>query len=318
MSALPFTVLDYDDGVCALDSGYGRPMLAAIHIIIERGRAAIIDSGSNASVPRVLQVLAARGVAPDQVDWVMLTHVHLDHAGGAGALLSHLPQARVTVHPRGARHIADPSALVAGTQAVYGVELARQMYGDIVPVPVQRIVQTPDNSVLELAGRRLRFLDTPGHARHHVCILDEGTQCVFTGDTFGLSYRDLDRDGRQFVFASTTPVQFDPPALHASIDRLLALRPEAVYVAHFGQARDVPRLGADLHRLVDAHAELALRWRDAGDDRLPRLVDGVRAMVREESARQQWPVSDDELMHLFAGDIELNAAGLISWLDRPA
>ena len=307
--------IDYDRGVSAIDSGYVRPMLAAIHLVVEKDRAALVDTGTNFSVPGLLEAMAARGVAPEQVDWVMLTHVHLDHAGGAGLLMAQCPNARLTVHPRGARHMADPARLVAGTVEVYGEQQARAKYGEIVPVPANRIVETPDGASVRLGEREFRFLDTPGHARHHVCIVDGGTGNVFAGDTFGLSYRELDVEGRQFIFPSTTPVQFDPPRLHRSIERLLALRPEAIHVTHFGQVRDVPRLGEDLRRLVDAHASLAQRWRDAGADRHRRLVDGLREMLLSEGRRQQWTLPQAEVLRLFADDLELNAAGLEAWLD---
>jgi len=307
--------IDYDGGVSAIDSGYVRPMLAAIHLVVEKDRAALVDTGTNFSVPGLLEAMAARGVAPEQVDWVMLTHVHLDHAGGAGLLMAQCPNARLTVHPRGARHMADPARLVAGTVEVYGEQQARAKYGEIVPVPANRIVETPDGASVRLGEREFRFLDTPGHARHHVCIVDGGTGNVFAGDTFGLSYRELDVEGRQFVFPSTTPVQFDPPRLHRSIERLLALRPEAIHVTHFGQVRDVPRLGEDLRRLVDAHASLAQRWRDAGADRHRRLADGLRELLLSERRRQQWTLPQADVLRLFADDIELNAAGLEAWLD---
>ena len=313
---MPHTEIDYEHGITAIDSGYGRPMLDAVHLMIEDGRAAVIDTGCNDSVPRILQALRTRGIPPERVDWVLLTHVHLDHAGGAGLLLSQLPEARLAVHPRGARHMADPARLMQGTIEVYGEAQARAMYGEIVPVPAERIVEVGDGSEIALAGRGIRVLDTPGHARHHVCYLDTRTGHVFTGDTFGLSYRELDNGGRNFVFPSTTPVQFDPPALHRSIDRLLALRPDALYLTHFGQVRDVARLGTDLHRLVDAHAALAECWRGAEPaDRSAGLRDGVRALVLEEACRQGWTLPEEQVLELFSGDIVLNAAGLESWLD---
>ncbi|MBN9463703.1 MAG: MBL fold metallo-hydrolase [Burkholderiales bacterium] len=307
--------IDYDHGITAVDAHLVRPMLDAVHLVVEGDRAAIVDTGSNDAVPYVLAALAARGLAPEQVDWVMLTHVHLDHAGGAGLLMSKLPNARLTVHPRGARHMIDPSRLSAATVAVYGEEVARRMYGTIVPVPAERVLETPDGASVSLAGRRFEFLDTPGHARHHVCIVDERSGHVFAGDTFGLSYRELEHDGRQGIFPSTTPVQFDPPALHASIDRLLARAPGAIYVTHFGQVRDVQRRGEELHRLVDAHAALALACRDAGAERARRLREGVRALLLEEARRQAWPVPDEEVLALFELDIMLNADGLAAWLD---
>lgn len=310
--------IDYEHGITAIDSGFERPMLDAVHLVVEGDRAALVDTASNDSLPRVLAALAAHGLSVEQVDWVLLTHVHLDHAGGAGRYMQCFPNARLTVHPRGARHMIDPARLVAGTVGVYGEQEARRMYGEIVPVPAQRVVQASDGSSVSLNGRRFEFLDTPGHARHHVCIADERSGHVFCGDTFGLSYRELDVDGRPSIFPSTTPVQFDPPALHASIDRVLARKPAAVYLTHFGQVNDVARCGADLHRLVDAHAELARECRDAGEARTQRLREGVRTIVLEEARRQGWRLSRDEVLEIFDLDIRLNADGLVAWLEATA
>lgn len=308
--------IDYEHGITAIDSGFERPLLDAVHLVVEDGRAAFVDTASNTSLPRVLSALAAKGLSPEHVDWVLLTHVHLDHAGGAGLYLRHFPNARLAVHPRGARHMIDPARLVAGTVEVYGADEARRMYGEIVPVPAERVVETPDGASVSLNGRRFEFIDTPGHARHHVCIVDERSGHIFAGDTFGLSYRELDVDGRPSIFPSTTPVQFDPPALHASIDRLLARRPGAIYVTHFGQVRDVQRCGEDLHRLVEAHAALALACEGERDDarRSQRLRDGVRGIVLDEAQRQHWPLERDALLAFFDLDIRLNADGLEAWL----
>ena len=311
-------ITDYEHGISAIDSGFGRPQLAAIHLIAEGDRAALVDTGSNASLPIVLQALKAKGLTPAQVEYVILTHIHLDHAGGAGALMQALPNARLTVHPRGARHMVDPARLVAGTIAVYGEAQARRMYGDILPIPAGRIVETPEGATIRLGERALTFLDTPGHARHHVCIRDDRSGHVFAGDMFGLSYRELDVDGRQFVFPTTTPVQFEPAAMHASIDRLLALQPEAIYVTHFGQVRDVPRLGADLHRLIDAHVAAALRHRNAGAGRHERIKADLTAILLDEARRHGWRMALDGLLRLMAADVELNAQGLGAWLDSGA
>lgn len=311
-------IIDYEHGISAIDSGFGRPQLAAIHLIVEAGRAALVDTGANVSLPIVLDALKAKGLTPEQVDFVILTHIHLDHAGGAGALMQVLPNARLTVHPRGARHMADPSRLVAGTFAVYGEERARQMYGEIIPIPVDRMLETPEGCAIRLGNRELVFLDTPGHARHHVCIRDGRSGHIFAGDMFGLSYRELDVDGRQFVFPTTTPVQFDPVAMHASIDRLLALGPEAIYVTHFGQVREAPRLGADLHRLIDAHVEVALHHRGAGDERQHLIKSGIVGILLDEARLHGWRMAPEALLQLMASDVELNAQGLGSWLDGGA
>lgn len=310
------SIIDYGHGIAAIDSGFVRPRLAAVHCIVEDGRAALVDTATNSNTTTVLAALAARGIQPEQVDWILLTHIHLDHAGAAGALARLLPNARLSVHPRGARHMTDPSRLVAGTVAVYGAEETREKYGDILPIAPDRIVEVNEDSVLRLGTRTIRVLDTPGHARHHVCYVDEATGHIFTGDTFGLSYRELDNAGRAFVLPVTTPNQFEPEAMHESVERIAALRPEAVYVTHFGQVRDVPRLAADLHRLIDAFVAAARSASGAGTIRHERLKAALSTLLEDEAQRQNWRLSGDAMRELLAADIELNAQGLADWLDK--
>ena len=310
--------IEYDHGIVAVDSGFLRPWLAAVYLIVENGRVAVVDTGSNDSVPRVLAALEERGLAPECVDFVILTHVHLDHAGGAGLLMSRLPNATLCVHPRGVRHMVDPSRLVQGTIEVYGVEHARKVYGEVVPVPEQRTLAAGEGARISLAGRELVVLETPGHARHHCCIRDGKSKAIFAGDTFGLAYRELEAAGWRFVFPTTSPVQFDPQALHASIDRIVALRPPRVFVTHFGGLDEVDRLAADLHRLIDAHVAIARANRDAGARRQAAIEEGLRELVVEEARRQGWGVSPQEALEIFGLDLELNAQGLDVWLGSAA
>ena len=308
-------VFDHAFGISTVDAVYERELQTSVHVVVEDGHAVVIDTATAPAVPRILAALAARGVPPQAVDYVMLTHVHLDHAGGAGQLLARCPGARLTVHPRGARHMIDPSRLLAATVAIYGEAATRKTYGEVLPAPAERVLETPEGFQLAWRSREFLFLDTPGHARHHCVIRDSLSGHVFAGDCFGLSYRELDRDGRPFAIPTTSPSQFDPPALHRSIERIVALRPDAVYVAHFGQVREVPRLAGDLHRLIDAHAELARRAgaRDAG--RIERLKAGIAEIFLEERVRQDWRITPDALLALLALDIELNAQGLAAWMD---
>lgn len=311
-------LIDYEHGISALDSGFHRPRLDAIHLMVENGRAAIIDTATAHSVPLVLEALRVKGLGPEHVDFILLTHIHLDHAGGAGELMRLMPNATLTVHPRGARHMADPSKLWAATVEVYGEDVAVRNYGVIPSIPVDRIIETPDRFGLDFQGRRLTFYDTPGHARHHVCIHDAKSGHVFTGDTFGLGYEELATDGRRFCFPTSSPSQFDPIALHASIDRIAALKPGAIYVTHYSQVTDVPRIVADLHRLIDDHDDLANRAVAAGlagDARHRFLKDGVGSIILGERDRQGWRLSDDEVLRVFELDHELNAQGLGNYID---
>lgn len=308
-------VFDYGQGISAVDTVYDRELQTAAHLVVEKGRAAIVDTGTAHAAPRILAALAAQGVGPEAVDFVVLTHVHLDHAGGAGTLMARCPNARLTVHPRGARHMMDPSRLVEATVAIYGEAEMRRVYGEIVPVPRARVLETPEGAAVSLAGRELGFIDVPGHARHHVAVRDGRSGHLFVGDTFGLSYRELDRDGLQFSFPTTSPSQFDPAALHRSIERMLALEPGALYVAHFGRLHDLRRMAADLHRLIDAHVAIALRHRDAGSARHGRMKAEISGLLLEEATRQRWSPSAERVLEVFALDVELNAQGLGAWLD---
>lgn len=307
---------DFDGGIATIDAHHIRPGLAAIHLLVEGGKAAIIDTGTNFSVPGVLAALRQRNLHPQDVAYVIVTHVHLDHAGGAGGMIRLFPEAMLVVHPRGARHMIDPSKLMAGSMAVYGEEMFRQAYGEIVPVPADRVIEAPHEFTLKLNGRSLLFIDTPGHARHHFCIFDEHYGGIFTGDTFGISYREFDVDGREFIFPTTTPVQFEPEGSHASIDLIVSCRPRSAYLTHYGRVTGLPRLADDLHYMLDGFVNLAENVRDAGELRHKQLTEKLGMYLLERLAAHGCKLAPAESLALLANDIELNAQGLEVWLDR--
>ncbi len=311
-------LLRYGHGIYAFDAGYIRPQLAAIHLIVEKGRVAVVDTASSACLPRTLEALQALELTPARVDYVFLTHVHLDHAGGAGAMMQVFPEARLVVHPRGARHMADPTRLFAAVQAVYGAAEAQALYGEPLPIPAERILEAGDGFHFELAGRALVGLDTPGHARHHLCLHDTRSGRLFTGDIFGMSFRELDVEGRPSIIPTSSPTQFEPDVMHRSVDRILGFRPDALYLTHFAQIQEVARLGSDLHRLIDAHVAIAERERSSGPERGARILGGLWALMEAEAARQGWRLPAEQWREVLRTDIELNAQGLESWLDQTA
>jgi glyoxylase-like metal-dependent hydrolase (beta-lactamase superfamily II) len=314
----PVNARHHPHGIVTLDAEYVRPGLAAIHLIVEQGRAAIIDTGTNVAVPHTLAALADLGVLPDAVDYVIVTHVHLDHAGAAGAFLAACPNAKLVVHPRGARHLIDPSKLVQGSIAVYGEATFRELYGEIVPAPVERVIEADDGFALDFNDRRLEFIDTPGHARHHYCIHDLASNSLFTGDTFGISYREFDVDGRPFIFPTTTPVQFEPEALHASIDRLVARNAEAAYLTHYGRITNLPELAPTLHALIDEFVALTLAAPGAGQARQDALMQAMRDLLMTRLRAHGCTLDDATCRDLLANDVELNSQGLLVWRDRAA
>ncbi|MBL8413830.1 MAG: MBL fold metallo-hydrolase [Propionivibrio sp.] len=308
-------LIRYEHGIFAIDADYIRPQLAAIHLIVENGRAAFVDTGCNDSLPNVMAALDELGLVPGNVDYVIPTHIHLDHAGGAGVMMQTFPNAHLVVHPRGARHMADPTRLIEGAAAVYGQEEVRRLYGEVLPIDARRIIEATHGLNVDLAGRQLCCLDTPGHARHHIALVDKKTGHIFTGDIFGLSYRELDTDARQFIFPTTTPVQFDPVAMHASIDLLMSYQPDAIYLTHFSQIRDTAAKALELHRLVDAHVAIARREKNAGAERHARIREGLEQLLLNETSRFGCRLPVSGILEIFDGDLELNAQGLGVWVD---
>lgn len=304
-----------DPSIFTIDTAFQRNDFDAAYLIVENGRAAFIDCGTGLAVPAMLAALARAGCTPDQVDWLVLTHVHLDHAGGAGLLMQQLPNAMLVVHPRGAPHMIDPTRLVAGATEVYGAEEIARSYGPVLPVPAARIVIAEDGHRVDLAGRSLLCLDTPGHARHHLCVWDERSRSVFTGDTFGLSYRELDSARGAFIVPTSSPVQFEPEPLKQSIARLLALQPQAAYLTHYGRVQGIPALAADLVEQIDAMVEIG-RQCDDRPDRHRCLVAALTVLYQERAQAHGCPLDDTAVAQVLAMDIELNAQGLACWLDR--
>ncbi len=315
MTALAGKLEDFRAGITAIDCDYVRPRLAASHLVVDSGRAAFVDTGTTHSLPNLLFALGVKGINPADVDWVLTTHVHLDHAGGAGALMQALPNARCAIHPRGARHLIDPAKLVAGSIAVYGEERYHALYGEIVPIDAARVFVAEDGARITLGGRELELIHTPGHALHHYCIVDAAHELAFTGDTFGLSYRDFDVDGRAFIIPTTTPVHFDPQALCRSVDRLMAYRPRSMFLTHYAEVTELDRLARELKERVLAFADLGLRYREA-HDRADKLRHGMFAMMSEWLDAHGYPRDDARRHWLLDDDIELNCQGIEVWLDR--
>lgn len=312
---LPDFVEPLGPGLYAIDTGFIRPRYDAAYLVVSDGRAAFIDTGTNHALPRHLAALDALGLPRNAVDYVMPTHVHLDHAGGAGALMQELPNATLAIHPRGERHMVDPTGLWLGALQVYGEETMARDYGRLVPVPAERVRVLRDGDAVRVGSRTLVAADTPGHARHHHCYWDEASRGWFTGDTFGISLREFDRPGRgAWLGPSIVPTQFDPDALRTSIARLLAHAPRCVYVTHYGRVEDPARHAPSMLALMDRMAETGLRLRDA-PERRERLAHEFEALYLDSLAAHG--VTDRDVARpLIAVDIELAVQGMEVWLDR--
>jgi glyoxylase-like metal-dependent hydrolase (beta-lactamase superfamily II) len=303
------------DGVFAVDTEHVRREADASYLIVDGGRAAFVDTGTHRSVPNLLAALRALDIDVERVDYVLLTHVHLDHAGGAGALMASLPRARVVVHPRGAPHLTDPAKLLAAAKTVYGDEVFAAQFGEAVAIPAERIATVADGERLAFGPRTLEFLHTPGHTLHHICIFDRDTRELFTGDTFGVSYRDSDTAAGSFIFATTSPSQFDPEQLRASVSRLAALEPRCAYLTHYGRVEAIAKLARDLDADIDAVAHIA-RASAAAPDRLQRIARELFAHLSRRLQAHGFAGDETARHALLDYDVALNAAGLDAWLRR--
>jgi glyoxylase-like metal-dependent hydrolase (beta-lactamase superfamily II) len=288
----------------------GRPRQTSGYLITAP-RPAVLDPGPARSVQIWLETFRDVGIAPADVAYVVLTHIHLDHAGGAGALLSHLPAARVVVHRRGAKHLVDPARLVAGARAVFGDKL-EAYFGLPEPVPQARLLVPAGDEELDLeGGHRLRFIDAPGHARHQHMILDTGTGCLFSGDELGGCFVDIADD---YVLPDAAPNQFDPDAMLRSARLLHTLRPGAVLLGHFGRyPRDYVSLSGRLCDQVEAFAALGRA------SSLPRTLEQVRARLVEhvrcdlERRGLSWSPSVEREL---AEHLDVSAQGIVDYHER--
>ncbi len=301
-----------------IDTGLYGPLHGACYLVQDAGEFAIIDTGTHHTVERILADIAALGAAPEQVRYVMPTHVHLDHAGGAGQLMAACPNATLVVHPKGLPHMTDPSKLQAGAIGVYGEEAFMRDFGELIAVAEERTLAASDQQTFELGGRTLRFIDTPGHANHHGCFFDQHSGYLYTGDTFGLGYSQF-RQGREpLLVATTTPVAFDPDAWYDSLDRMMALAPQACCLTHYGKIDHPDRHVDMLRSSIQAHVDIALEEEDRDPEgrevRLKQAVDHL--LVDTGCAHSGLP--PDQVRHIFESDIELNAQGLNIWLIRRA
>ncbi len=315
MTTLPY--IEIADGTYCIETGLYRPGLAACYLVRSGDRLAFVDTGTARTVPTLLAVVADLGLGPGHVDYVIPTHVHLDHGGGSGDLMAACPRARLVVHPKGAPHLIDPSRLIAGATAVYGAQGFARDFGGLTPVPEEGITRASDGLEIDLNGRRLTFIDTPGHANHHGCIFDHRTGGCFTGDTFGISYREFDTEHGPWIFAPTTPVAFDPDAWQASLDRLMALKPKAMYLTHYGRVDAPETLVEALRRSIQDQAALALAEEGRDDPERPaRLKQVVTGHLMASANSHGVTLSDAAIADLLAVDTELNAQGLAVWLKR--
>lgn len=305
---------DLAHGITCIDAGYVDSGMACFYLLGRDGEYAVIETGTSHSLQALKDCLHSKGIADEQLRYVIPTHVHLDHAGGAGTIMDRFPLATLLVHPRGARHLVDPTRLVASSEAVYGKKAFERMYGQITPVPEDRVVEVPDGGTVELGHSTLEFRHTRGHADHHFCIWDALSRGWFTGDMFGISYQFLRLATGNFVFPATTPTQFNPELFTESVRLLESYSPQWMYLTHFGELAYTPSAGELLLSQVSAYAELAPLHASDHEAMKAAILACTRAAARRQMPEQEHEL--DALTGRLAWDMELNAQGLAVWLQK--
>ena len=318
--------------ITTIDLNFVRPKFASSHLIESPWGAALVDVGSGTNAKTLLQALAQKGIAPSSVVYVFLTHIHLDHAGGIGLLLrDHLPNAKVVVHPNGAKHIANPSALEAGSRTVFGDAYFNEYYGSLIAVPEEKIICALEDTVFEhleppgteLETRNIVALDTPGHARHHFCLWLKNEEAVFTGDTFGIAYPALSRNNRAFLFPTTTPSAFEPEQMKRSVARICETGCKSLYLTHFGRLPN-PQSHAlefisrieELTRITRLHFSKLPKDYDLKLE-ISNLQKEVRQWLRKHLEDLGYPAeAAGEAVELLEFDTQLNSQGLWNWWSK--
>jgi glyoxylase-like metal-dependent hydrolase (beta-lactamase superfamily II) len=277
----------------------------------------LIETSASPSIPYILEGLEELGISPADIAYIIVTHIHLDHAGGAGLMLKHCPHAKVVVHPKGARHLIDPSRLIAGAKAVYGEKFA-ELFDPILEIPEDRIIIKGDGDILFLGEETtLKFLDTPGHANHHFSIYHPSTNGIFSGDTAGIYYPQIQREGIEFYLPSTSPNQFDPVKMLQSISKYQELEIKRIYFGHFGMSENPAEAFKQVKHWLDIFMTEAKQVNTGANDTAQqveeltgKLYGKIKAYLSHQGLAVNHPIF--ELLYL---DINVSSMGLIHYLN---
>ena len=309
-------LFSFDKNIFCFDANYIRQKFAAIHFINQNNKLLIIDTATNHSAKRFLNALHTMNISPESVEWIVLTHVHLDHAGGAGLLMKMCPNARLAVHPRGVRHMVNPEKLWASVISVYGKEEAEKQYGQLIPVDENRVFAVDDGEVIRFENRRLQIFDAPGHANHHIVIFDEESKSFFTGDAFGIAYPELASKDGEFIFISSTPTQFDPVKFGTTIKKIMGQKPRSCFLTHFSKIMNIEKNGYELLKQIDEFVMITQQARDSHESQQHQIREGLFELLHKKLEKTNLSISRREFGNLLSLDLSLNAQGLEYWNNK--
>jgi glyoxylase-like metal-dependent hydrolase (beta-lactamase superfamily II) len=302
------------DGIRAIDTVMcGRERVTSAYLV-EAAEPALVETGPSTSRDAVIEGLRDLGVGPTDLAHIVVTHIHLDHAGGAGVLAPHFPRAKVWVHERGAPHLAEPSKLLTSAARVYGSEhRLLELFGPVEPLPADRMRSLSDGDRVPLGDRHIEALYTPGHASHHVALADSRTGSVFVGDALGVFLPDV-----RILRPAIPPPEFDLEQAVASVERIAAREPPLILFSHFGPAKEVPHLcQLAIHRMRKwiAAVEEALQQ----TEELAEIVRILRARTQSETSPADGERHEAlEDRYELASSYEMNAMGLARYIRKRA
>lgn len=302
-------VTDLGDEVFEIDTLMGGHAGITAGYLIRSERPCLVETGTALSAPTVIESLARLGIGPEDLATVVVTHIHLDHAGGVGDIAAAFPRAQVVVHERGARHLVDPTKLVASAHRVFGTVM-EELFGDLKPTDAERVVALGDIGTIDLGGgRRLEAFHAPGHASHHIGLLDPSTGDLYTGDAAGVYIPEADE-----VRPATPPPDFDLDLALASMDRMRQVAPSRLLFAHYGPVEAVDSALDRSEAVLRQWVEMVREARSMQMD-----LDHAVAMVRE---RTPITFADDMIRDErdatweFLSSTAANVAGISRWLDQ--
>ena len=291
------------DGVTEIDTLLGGWERVTAGYLVDGPRPVLVETGSQSSVPTLLAALEDLGVGPGDLAGVVVTHIHLDHAGGAGDVARAFPNATVYVHEKGARHLADPSRLVASAERVYG-DLLDSLYGRLDPTPAERIRVLYDGDAVEIGpARALTAVDSPGHAKHHLGLHDTVTGILFVGDAVGVRLPDAG-----VLRPSTPPPDFDLDLAIQSLHRFAERKPTDIALAHYGVVPDPETILEEAEATLRSWAAVAEQaWNEGAD---------IAAALEKAFAADLDAVDEGQRRKLETlNGVHSNAAGFRRWLD---
>jgi len=306
-------LISFDKNIFCFDANYIRKKFAAIHFINQNNKLLIIDTATNHSAIRFLKALRTMNISPESVEWIVLTHVHLDHAGGAGLLMRMCPNARLAVHQKGVRHMVNPEKLWASVVSVYGKEEAENQYGQLIPVDEDRVIAMGDGEIISFQSRRLQIFDAPGHANHHIVIFDEESESFFTGDAFGIAYPELTSEDGEFIFISSTPTQFEPVKFDTTIKKIMEQKPKSCFLTHFSKIMNIEKSGHELLKQIDEYVTITEQALNNDEHLQNRIKKKLFELLYNKLKKVNLSISRREFGNLLSLDLSLNAQGLEYW-----